>query len=274
MQNTVGISFSDNHCYLTQFTQENEILSLSGVTSFFYEQDSLGAIESNIDTIKSYLSKSTRVVLALPSQDILLKNLVVDAALTDEEIIFHIQSQSLILFGHTPEQLCFDYESHFMNGNNRHLIVTACHQHKISSYQALFNQLKMPLDVIDVDVFSLLRITFFLTNETDIILLFQYNNQLLVIVTQNGKLQKIERFDFIFSDALTQLNLPLSPGNKTTVFSADHKLKTHLDQLGIPYNELDIASLFNARIQNKSAIPNHALHPFFISMGAGLWSVS
>lgn len=274
MEKTVGISFSNNHCYITQFTRENEILSLTSVVSFFDEVDSLSAIRANITAIKSLISKSTRVILALPSHETLLKNVTVDAVLTDEEIITHIQSQSLILFGYPKEQLCFDYETHLIEQGNRHLVVAACHQSKISTYQDCFKELKLPLDAIDIDIFSLLRLTPFLTNAKDFILLFQHNNHLLVIVTRNGKPQKSDAVHFTSPEALAQLNSYCSANEKIIAIISDHKLITHLNQLGFSYDELTTSSLFNSAIQNNSTLPNHALHPFFISMGAGLWSAA
>ncbi len=274
MENTVGLSFSNNHCFITQFTRENKILSLTGVTSFGYVQDPLIAIQANIAAIKSFISTSTQVILALPSNETLLKNIVVDAALTDEEIIYHIHSQSLILFGYPTEQLCFDYETLFTEENNRHIIVAACHVEKISIYQNCFKELKIPLNVIDVDVFSLLRITRLLTNQKDFILLFQHNNHLLVILTRDGKPLRSDTIHLTSPEVLAQLNSLCSVNDEIMAIISDQAFKTHLQEFNFSYDELTISSLFNFTIQNKSTLPNQALHPFFISMGAGFWSES
>lgn len=220
MKNTVGISFSKNQCYLTQLTQENKKLSLASVNSFCYEQNLLDALPANADIVKSLISNSTRVILALPSQDALLKNMTVDAALTDEEIICHIHSQSLILFGYQPEQLCVDYKTRSIEDNNRHIIVAACHQSKISAYQHCFNELKIPLDVVDIDVFALLRLT------------QSINDELI---------------DLTSPITLAQLNSFISTNDdiKTTYH---HDLKANLDKLGFSYEALTTTLPFHSPV--------------------------
>lgn len=213
MKNVVGISFSQNNCYLTQLTQKNERLSPTGVTSFFYEHDLLDALPKNAGAIKSIITDSTRVIVALPSQDVLLKNMTVDSALSDDEIICHIHSQSFILFGYTPEQLCVDYETRAVEENSRHIAVVACQKPKISAYQRSFDQLKIPLNVIDIDVFSLLRLMDFLKNEL------------------------IE---------LTSPALELISTNDDNTITAHHDLKTNLEKLGFSYEALMRSFPFNS----------------------------
>gem|GEM_PF-3815882 len=214
MKNTIGISFSKNNCYLTQLTQKNEKLSLVGVTSFGYEHDLLNALSANADIVKSLITNSTRVILALPSHEALLKNITVDSALSDNEIICHIHSQSLMLFGHTPEQLCLDYETRAIEENSRHIVVVACHQQKISAFQRCFAQLKISLDVIDIDVFSLLRLMVFLKDE--------------------------------LIDLSSPAALALIPLNDDNMMNPTHDLKNNVEQLGFSYETLMTAFPFNS----------------------------
>lgn len=235
MENTVGISFSKNYCYLTQFLREKEKLSLVGVTSFSDEQDPLNALRINAGIVQSLISSSAQVVLALPSQAVLLKSMTVDSTLRDEDIICHIQSQSLILFGYTPEHLSFDYETRSIEDGTHHIIVAACHQQKVVTYQHCFTELKIPLHAIDIDVFALLRLSLFLKRE-------------LIDLTSPAALAHLNSFLLVNDDDMT-----------TTL----HDLKTNLDKLGFSYEALNIASPFK-----------HSHHPLLISMGAALWSES
>lgn len=272
MQNKVAISFSKNHCYLTQFTQKKEGLSLTSVTSFSHSGDLLSTLSTNANIIRSFITNSTHVVLAISSQTVLLKTLLIEASLTDKEIIYHIQSQSQTLFGYAPEQLCFDYETYFIEENNQHIIIAAAHQQDISTYQHCFNNLKIPLTVIDTDVFALLRLTSFLTNDMDFILLFHLDDNLLIIVIQNGISKKIDVISLSsVKTEQVQLNSFLSIDEKIIVFNEHHALRTHLDELLITYQTVSISLLFDSIIQNKTNMSAHELYPFLISIGAGLW---
>ena len=101
-----------------------------------------------------------RVILGIPSQQIIMRDFTLDATLSDANIMQYLKTQSTKLFGHPAEKLCLDYEIQINEDkNNKKIRSVAAHRSNIYFYRDLFLAAKIPLHAIDVDALALERFT-------------------------------------------------------------------------------------------------------------------
>lgn len=267
-QNRIGISFSNQHCFITKTLRMGESTRLENALSFSDHHNPLHALKSNVKAVHALLSQSAQVILALSSQDISLHCATVDTDISDREILCYIQSQSQFWFGYASAELCMDYETQWIENSTRHILVAACLQTTIQQYQRCFSTLSIPLHVIEVDVLALSRLINDTRTPHNATLLFHQEDQVLVVATQCHQPQKCH---IVPTTSHIKLHTYLSSRDQTYLISPDTHFKNQLTDMGFAYTEVDITRLFHSAILNQTPLSLSALHPYLISLGACFW---
>lgn len=267
MQHNIGISFSKNHLFLADIKQNAGTTSLNTLTSFTHHHNPISAIRTNKAIFDTLLNKDSNIIVALPSHDILLKTITLDSHLTDDEIIQYIQSQSSTLFGFSIDQLAFDYETLSHTEDQQQIMIAATYRSVMHQFESVFKALKLPLRAIDVDAFALTRLDFLIHKTTEINLLMQQDDEILIIHTHHSKLQKKEWINV--KQMTAQLHTLFPTNNPCIGINISGSLKALLEEQDIDYQDIHYPSL-NAIIQNKSNTKIENIPLSLVAIGAAL----
>ncbi len=154
----LGIIFSETNCKAALLKQGQDQIECLHVIEIEKDQLDESWKKSALLSIKNTYGQFAQVILGVENQSVIIRELTLDSALTDEQILHYLKTQSQHLFGHPASALATDYEIlETKNETNQLIRVVSAHQSDIEKSQKLFANIGFALDVIDVDLFALAR---------------------------------------------------------------------------------------------------------------------
>ncbi|EKD77691.1 MAG: hypothetical protein ACD_42C00225G0002 [uncultured bacterium] len=153
--NTLGIQFSLHTGHAVIAEHINDTLICTTAKKIDCDFEKRNALHDAMDFIKSLYQKKMRVIVGIPTQYVMTKELSLDEKLNDRDIFRYLQTQSPHFFGHPAAQLNLDYQMLPSNEHNaQKIIAAAAHKIKIDIIETEFQLARIPLHVIDVDIFA------------------------------------------------------------------------------------------------------------------------
>jgi Tfp pilus assembly PilM family ATPase len=114
-----------------------------------------GDVQKNLRTVlKNIAPRIRQIILGLPQQRVLMKEIFIDSSLTRTEVYQYLQQQALALFGKPANHWIMDCEAH-ENGFR----AAAAEREYVSNWLHIFRQLGMRVLAVDIDVLALARLT-------------------------------------------------------------------------------------------------------------------
>jgi len=154
----IGVVFSEQDCKAVLLQHLSTRMECLKTTRVQRSQNDSRWPQSALIAIKLLYQTGVTIILGIPHQQILVRELTVDATLSDSQTMLFLQSQAMHWFEQSAETLCFDYEILDVTSDQKKLIrVTAAYRSYIQTWQTLFSENNLPLHVIDVDTFALTR---------------------------------------------------------------------------------------------------------------------
>lgn len=270
IKDVVGISFLKNQCVITKIQQNKKSISITDQLTLTYHTNAVKLLANHADKLTKIITKNTHLILSIPHDQVLTQILSVDSTLSDDEIIQHIQSQSLRLFGLPHETLRIDYEIISHHESEQSIIAVACHEAHITEYEDCFKSMGVSIHAIETHIFSISRLSAWSPYSNYNHYFFYQYNLFRLLTVKNGQLLKEEVINLNHPQALYKLNT-LSNQKKALLISNENKIETILISNHINFDKIDSTiPSFTYQIHQMQISPTSP--GFLISLGASLWS--
>ncbi|OGT46968.1 MAG: hypothetical protein A3E82_02870 [Gammaproteobacteria bacterium RIFCSPHIGHO2_12_FULL_38_11] len=153
----LGIVFSKTNCRAILLKKNHH--QLACLKAFFIEKNEERAWQqSTLSYFRKNCGKLNKVILGVENQSVMMRELTIDATLSDKQILNYLRMQSDHLFGYAAEKLSVDYEiiKNKIQGKKLIRVVSAL-QVDMTYYQELFLSQNFQLSAIDIDSLALER---------------------------------------------------------------------------------------------------------------------
>lgn len=146
-----------------------------------------GDIQQNLRTLLKNIAPGIKqIILGLPHQRVLIKEVFIDSSLSYTEVYQYLQQQALPLFGKLAEHWVIDCEAQAHSFR-----AAAAEREYVLNWVRLFRRLKKQVLAVDVDILALARLTPSLQGyqpERTQILLWLKPDELVFVAVKAGKL--------------------------------------------------------------------------------------
>lgn len=167
-----------------------------------------GDMLKNLRTLLKNIAPGIRqIVLGLPQQRVLLKEIFLDSSLTRAEVYQYLQQQALVLFGKPANYWIMDCEAH-----ENSFRAAATEREYVMNWLHIFRQLGMQVLAVDIDAPALARLATsfaeYQPNQAQILLWLQAD-ELKLIAVKEGGLIYVKSATYDSATTLTETISPL-----------------------------------------------------------------
>lgn len=189
MTTTMGIAFSSQRCDAIVMQEHHDNRVCLAKKSFAADFQDKKTLTRTVNTLKSYATKQTRIIVGIPIAQAMMQQLNIDATLSDDDVNQYLNNQVESFFGEKSESLYWDYETQSKNADHHSIMLVAIAKTRIKEIEQAFSQSNLKITAIEPDAVALARA---ISTSKNAYALMAQDGQFLFISGRDGKLIRCE----------------------------------------------------------------------------------